>query len=944
MFRRFKELLSDFMRSRLLILGIIFIVLFTILIGRLFHLQIVEGENYLSTFNVKIKKERSLPCARGLIYDRNGVLLAYNELVYSVVIEDNGDYENLEEKNEVLNAALVQLFGLIENHGDSVVRDFEIVLDASGQYAYASVSDSTRLRFIADVLNVQKTSDLSEAQENTTAEEIMSILRDEKHYNLDDSYTKEEALKIVMIRYGMTQNNYQKYVTTTVAEDISEETAAVILEHQEELPGVSIEEDTIRRYHEDNLYMAHILGYTGQVSEQELPELQAMDEKYNASYMVGKLGIEQSMENVLQGTQGEEVFYVDNLGKVIEVESSTEPKTGNDVHLTIDLQLQKTVYHILEQHLAGILVSKIVTDSAYETRQITGSDNVVISIDDVYFSLIDNNVIDIHHFDDEDASETERYVYQLFLQKKETVNGQIRQELESASVEALSSLTTEMQGYMQYAVEMLLDDEMILKSELDTADAVYRQWTEGDIGAQQFLKYCISKNWINVQKIPFETKYADADEIYTGIVDYLFAQLETDTEFHKKIYEYLILDRSFTGQHAALILYDQGILAPDEGTYSGLMNGSVSAYSFMIGKIQNLEITPAQLALDPCSASTVITDVNTGEVLALVTYPSYDSNRLANRVDADYYSELLNDKSLPLFNRATQQKTAPGSTYKMLTATAGLEEGVITLDETIQDEGIFTKIDNHPKCWIYPGKHGALRVSEAIRHSCNYFFYEVGYRLSIDEDGDYNDAVGTEALTKYAQMFGFDKKSGVEITEAEPQISDVYPVMTAIGQARNNYTTVQMSKYISAVASRGNVYNLTLIDKTTDSEGNIIEDYTGSIDYTMDVKASTWNALHVGMRAMAENTSILNRMSVAVAGKTGTAQEDTTRANHALFVGFAPYESPEITIATRIAYGYTSSNAVEIARDVLNYYFGITEYEEVVTGRAVMPGSTVIHD
>ena len=594
--------------------------------------------------------------------------------------------------------------------------------------------------------------------------------------------------------------------------------------------------------------------------------------------------------------------------------------------------------------MAGILVSKIVTDSAYETRQITGSDNVVISIDDVYFSLIDNNVIDIHHFDDEDASETERYVYQLFLQKKETVNGQIRQELESASVEALSSLTTEMQGYMQYAVEMLLDDEMILKSELDTADDVYRQWTEGDIGAQQFLKYCISKNWINVQKIPFETKYADADEIYTGIVDYLFAQLETDTEFHKKIYEYLILDRSFTGQHAALILYDQGILAPDEGTYSGLMNGSVSAYSFMIGKIQNLEITPAQLALDPCSASTVITDVNTGEVLALVTYPSYDSNRLANRVDADYYSELLNDKSLPLFNRATQQKTAPGSTYKMLTATAGLEEGVITLDETIQDEGIFTKIDNHPKCWIYPGKHGALRVSEAIRHSCNYFFYEVGYRLSIDEDGDYNDAVGTEALTKYAQMFGFDKKSGVEITEAEPQISDVYPVMTAIGQARNNYTTVQMSKYISAVASRGNVYNLTLIDKTTDSEGNIIEDYTGSIDYTMDVKASTWNALHVGMRAMAENTSILNRMSVAVAGKTGTAQEDTTRANHALFVGFAPYESPEITIATRIAYGYTSSNAVEIARDVLNYYFGIAEYEEVVTGRAVMPGSTVIHD
>ena len=183
------------------------------------------------------------------------------------------------------------------------------------------------------------------------------------------------------------------------------------------------------------------------------------------------------------------------------------------------------------------------------------------------------------------------------------------------------------------------------------------------------------------------------------------------------------------GTQICKLLLEQDIIDIDEEEEQRFLNGSITAYAFMMNRIQNLDITPAQLALDPHSASMVITDVNTGDVLALVSYPGYDNNKMANGVDAEYFNSLLNDQSTPMINYATRQMTAPGSTFKMVSATAGLMEGIITPRSTLFCNGLFDKITPPASCL---GRHGSLNVTEAINHSCNMFFYEVGYELGTE--------------------------------------------------------------------------------------------------------------------------------------------------------------------------------------------------------------------
>ena len=204
-------------------------------------------------------------------------------------------------------------------------------------------------------------------------------------------------------------------------------------------------------------------------------------------------------------------------------------------------------------------------------------------------------------------------------------------------------------------------------------------------------------------------------------------------------------------------------------------------------------------------------------------------------MDSDYYSKLLTNQSRPFYNNATQEKTAPGSTYKPLSAIAGLTEGVIDVNTYLPCAGVYKKVTPNPKCWIYPSSHGNLNVSQGIQHSCNDFFYEVGYRLGLNNAGDskldsdtsdgkstqnyYSSERGIAKLQKYAEEFGLGDTSGMEIPESDPQISDDNSVLSAIGQGTNNYTTSQLARYITAVANDGTVYNLSLLDKVTSLKG-----------------------------------------------------------------------------------------------------------------------------
>lgn len=179
------------------------------------------------------------------------------------------------------------------------------------------------------------------------------------------------------------------------------------------------------------------------------------------------------------------------------------------------------------------------------------------------------------------------------------------------------------------------------------------------------------------------------------------------------IYSYMIYHYELSGRDICLLLFDQGDIKYNAQEYNQVRQGITSPYSFLIRKIKKLEITPGQLGLDPCSGSIIITDVNTGDVKAMVTYPSYDNNKMANQVDSDYFYTYLKDSTAsPLLNRPTQQEIAPGSTFKMVTSVASLQEGVISPNSTVYDTVSFTKAPSYgsPRCWS-SSSHGNLTVA-----------------------------------------------------------------------------------------------------------------------------------------------------------------------------------------------------------------------------------------
>lgn len=929
MFENIKEVVRLFFKSRLVVATVLFTLLFGVLLWRVFYLQVISGEEYQDNYTLKIVKERTLNSTRGNIYDRDGRLLAYNELAYSITIEDNGTYSSTSSKNTAINAEIAQIVTALEKNGDSIINDFKIDLEKDGSYAF-NVAGTSWKRFLADVYGETSYDALGYDEKlgydtaNATEEQIMEYLQNNR-FGVSDAYDTEMAYKIVVVRFAMAQNAYQKYIATTIATNVSEASVAYINEHSQELQGVEVLSDTIRKYNNSE-YFAAILGYTGKISAEEYATLSETDDSYTLNDVVGKGGIEQFMDAELRGEKGYEKLYVDYMGKAIEVIEREEPTAGNDVYLSIDSELQIAVYNLLEQEIAGIVYSNI--DNPYS--------DIPIPITDVYFALINNNVIDFEAFEDTNATVTERSVQQIFSSRQSVVKDGIATQLSSDNATSFKDLGEEEQDYFTYIINHLKKNGILIESSIDTTDEVYQQWQQGTISPNTYLNHAISQNWIDITKFSVEEKYSDSTEIYDALCYYILEDIFYENEFSKIIYQYLIGSEVISGKQLCLILFDQGVLPYDEDEIAGLESSSMSAASFLKEKIRTLAITPAQLALDPCSGSCVVTDTDTGEILALVSYPGYDSNRLANNVDAEYFNSLQNDKSLPQYNYATQQGTAPGSTFKMVTATAGLSEGYITLGERIRDLGEYENISNRPKCWIYPSSHGDINVSEAIRDSCNYYFYEVGYRLSTNNySTSYDAELGISKIQEYASMFGLNEKTGIEIEEASPQIADEFPVMAAIGQSNNRYTTVQLSRYVTAVANNGTVYNYTLLNRVEDSEGNVLMTYEPEVRNTVDVLSDEeWDAIHSGMRMVVEKTSEFNGLAVTAAGKTGTAQQNLKRANHALFVGYAPYEDPEIAIATRIAYGYTSHNAAELSRNVFAYYFGVEDAETLLSGQA----------
>lgn len=945
---RIKSGIYELFQRRAVVSIIIFCVMFSILVGRLFQLQIVNGQSYLEDYTIQIQKTRTIQGTRGNIYDRNGNLLAYNELAYSVTIEDNGVYNTTAEKNEALNEEITRIIEIVEGNGDSVISDFSIVLDANNEYQFSMTDETQRLRFVADVFGESYIDSLDDEQRNMSAAEIIDYLcTDETYgYGIDqDALDRSQVLKMVNIRYAIGLNSFQKYIPTTVAEDVSDETVAEIMEHLNELQGVDIAEESLRRY-TDSKYFANLIGYTGQISQEEYNALgEEEKEQYDLTDTVGKSGLEQVLDSTLQGDKGEVKLYVNSVGRVIDTVGETEPKAGNDVYLTIDANLQKAAYDILEQELAGILLSRMQDILDYDRTQSEDAADVIVASGDAYNAFIDNDIVDMSHFSAEGAGAAEQSVYGKFAPYKEQVLSQLTSIMQDGNASAYRDMSREWQAYLSHVVNEVLTGEngVIMSDAIDTDDETYQQWrNEETINIYTYLNYAISQNWVDASKLQAylssEGNYSDSSEVYSAMISYVTDRLSSSTDFDKLIYQYMIKAGTVTGRELCMILYEQGVLPMDETQYNNLASGATGAYDFLRSKIQSLEITPGQLGLEPCRGSVVITDTDSGDVLACVSYPGYDNNRLANTMDSEYYNELNTSTSQPFYNSATQETTAPGSTYKPLVAVAGLTEGAIDTSTTVYCDGNFDVISPEVHCWVYPAGHGTMNVVSGITNSCNEFFNNIGYQLGMQTDGTYSSEYGLERLAKYAELFGLSETSGLEIPEMDPKVSDEDSVRSAMGQGTNNYTTSQLARYITAVANKGTLYELTLLDRVENVDGEVVEEFQNGEARTIEgVSSSTWDAVHAGMEGVVQNSSVftaINASSVSVSGKTGTAQQSTTHADHGLFVGFAPSYNPEIAMAIRIANGYSSTYASEVGSNIFQYYYQITDSAQLITGQA----------
>ncbi len=362
---------------------------------------------------------------------------------------------------------------------------------------------------------------------------------------------------------------------------------------------------------------------------------------------------------------------------------------------------------------------------------------------------------------------------------------------------------------------------------------------------------------------------------------------------------------------------------------------------------------------DADAGAAVVMNVKTGEILGMASYPDFEPQLFINGISSEKYKEYQ-DKSA-LYNRAISGTYAPGSIFKMVTAIAGLESGVINTKSTINDTGVYPHA-HKPVCWYYTeyGRgHGPLNVSQAIKHSCNYFFYEIGNRIGID------------TLEKYAKYFGLGKKTQVELPSessgkvasrsiAESENRDWYvgeTLSAAIGQSYNNFTPIQMAKYISMLANGGKNIDVSVIKTIIDSDGkemskNEIDDFVNkklgfsSNDNSEDLNISQENlkAILEGMKGVTSESggtaySTFAGFNVEVAGKTGTAQ--VGNKTNGWFAGFAPYDDPEIAVVVVVENVTHGGYTAEVARDIFAEYFGMN-VTEITESQEAIPSGQII--
>ena len=357
---------------------------------------------------------------------------------------------------------------------------------------------------------------------------------------------------------------------------------------------------------------------------------------------------------------------------------------------------------------------------------------------------------------------------------------------------------------------------------------------------------------------------------------------------------------------------------------------------------------------DTNAGACVVMNVNTGEILAMASYPTYNPQDFVGTISTEKWNEYNNNVDKPLRNKAIQDNYAPGSIFKMVTAITGLETGATTTKERVRDTGTFYKYNESWRCWLRGG-HGWVNITTAIEKSCNYFFYTIGTRIDIDD------------LAKYAKYFGLGVKTGVELpsetagTVASRETAEKYgrgwyagDMMSAvIGQSYNSFSPLQMTKYISMIANNGKVVNPTIVESVIRADGTeinkdevekAIKEKLGITDTEVEdlnISQESINVAKEGMKSVTSDESgtaysVFRNFPIEVGGKTGSAETASGSGNgktNAWFAGFAPYDDPEIAVVVFIENGGHGWYTGETVRTIMEQYFGMntTQVQEDMT-------------
>ena len=929
--RRYIDHFLDLCKNRIFVMLCGIIVLFAIIVLRLFSLQIIHGAEYEESITASVSKELPVPAPRGNIYDRYGRPLAVNTVAYSVQVDGSVTLEfTAEEQQELAKALTLALWDKGETKTDSL----PITRKAPYSFTFEGTEEEKETQEKRWKTNIG----LEKKQRDMTAEECLIWLYEQ--YNAPMEFSAEQKRTYV----SLCMSDDRNLMALTLAMKLTDFGEEIV----DELPldkehpysfqfGGNKNRET--SWKESMAMSGDELRYSSLETLDYLRDYFGLPEGLPNDLIRSTLGIRYSM--YLQRYQQYQTVSVatdvsDKTLAYVEENQDTFPCVIID---TVSLREYPQGEYFA--HILGYIRQMTENDYALYKDDVDAEGNPIYSQTDIV---------------GQDGME------KLFERELNGTDGKVQIEVDNQG--RRMSVIDSTEPTPGKDLFLTLDSELqkvaydTLESELRKA-VLNKLTTTGknSVSTLELFQSMINVNHVSAQDMLSAevgtTQYAVYQRLRQAHPDFDPEQ-ENAVEVAKDFLLEALEKGNVSVKELTLMMIEQEHLPVTDEEKAGIENGA-SPLSLIINKLSSGEMSPADTGLDPCTGSVFVTQVGTGEVLASVTYPSYDNNELVNTFNNSYYNDLLQDGNTPLVNRPLKQKKASGSTFKMITALAGLETGTITADTLITDKGIFKDTGiPYARCWIYSntgGTHQSVNVSHALEVSCNYFFYELAYRMGNVTTGNSNNSITT--LNEYMAAFGLNNYTGLELDEYGPTMAspsnkekavktfnpdattsqtrwtDGDTIRTAIGQSINSYTPAQVTKYISTLANGGTLYKLHMVDHVQNPDGSLHSEVEETVENVIEFKEENLQAVYHGMWLVTNGNKgtlrgIFDDLPVDVAAKTGTAEEDKNRSSHTWFVCFAPYDDPQIAITVMIPFGEGSGTpAPAVAKAIIREYLGL---------------------